>query len=522
MTNSKIEQRRKFIEEGYDCIPLLPNSKLPLCKGWKQRPTVLQWYQAADDSNLGLRAGNGKAFLDCDDKNKPGTFENVVNWLAGLGYDRDTLPIVQTASGVGRHVYVNFTASLLGSRRNFTSTFGAGDFRYGSASYVATFPDVVAGMGEYKLLQGDITRLPFLDLKDVSTLVDINKAVVEPKQSKRMSSLALAIMHGIKPEKYPTASEGEAGLVLSLHNSRFSYEEIKQIFDSNPCLGHYTNEHKAISLDEADRWLRLTYENEVQYSQNESKERQNITSWIARAESSAWNKVTDKNLYLAHAEIAYKAGHYEHSADVRTLSLLAGVGICAVSKGNKRLVNSGGLDIVEPSAGTRATTYKLHELPVSAKNEHILSKSCEDVFANDPPKGKRIATHDAFMNGNHRLGQRAGEVYELLLSEALTFKELQERTNTPIRTLRRVLEKLHCVKDRKTGEILEMVTRGRNGAYSANLVDLDLVSAIYGTYGATGKRRDEYEKERCERSRAWELETMKRNPSYTAETAKYL
>ena len=180
---------------------------------------------------MGLRAGNGKAFLDCDDKNVPGTFSNVVNWLVGLGYDRDTLPIVQTASGVGRHVYVNFSGSLLGSRRNFINSFGAGDFRYGSASQVATFPDTIAGMGEYKLLQGDITRLPVLDLKDVSSLVDINKAVTDPKQSKHTSSLALAIMRGIKPERYSTNSEGEAALVLSLHNSGYSYDEIKQVFD---------------------------------------------------------------------------------------------------------------------------------------------------------------------------------------------------------------------------------------------------------------------------------------------------
>ena len=515
MNETKTEQRVKFIEAGYECIPLIPASKLPLRKAWEKRSTVAQWYKAPDDSNLGLRAGNGKAFIDCDDKNVPGTFSNVVNWLVGLGYNRDTLAIVQTASGVGRHVYVNFTGSLLGSRRNFINSFGAGDFRYGSASQVATFPDTIAGIGEYKLLQGSITRLPVLDLKDVSNLVDINKAVTEPKQSKRASALALAIMRGIKPERYATNSDGEAGLVLSLHNSGFSYDEIKQVFDSNPCLGHYADKHKAQSASEAERWLTMTYKNAVQYSQNESEARRNIASWIARAESSAWNKVTDKNLYIAHAKIAHKAGRYEHAADVRTLSLRAGVGICAVSRGNRRLINAGGLVVVEPFSGIRATTYRLLEPPAFVKNEHTLLRTCEDVFANDKKKSGAIATHDAFMNGKNRLGLRAGEVYELLLSEALTFKELQERTGINICSLYRLIRKLRSVKDRKTGEVIEMVTRREDDTYISNLIDLDLVSAIMGTYGATGKRREEYEHDRRERSRAWELEMLNKSESVT-------
>jgi len=211
-TDTKTAQRVNFIQAGYDVIPLVPASKIPLRKGFAKKPTVSQWYKAPPDSNLGLRAGNGKAFIDCDDKKIPGTAENVLNWLAGLGYDRDTLPIVQTPTngGIGRHIYVNFAGSLLGNRRNFITTFGSGDFRYGAASFVATFPDYVDGLGEYKLLQGDITRLPVLDLKDVASLVDINKGPDETKHSKRMSPLATAITLGVKPERYATASDGEA------------------------------------------------------------------------------------------------------------------------------------------------------------------------------------------------------------------------------------------------------------------------------------------------------------------------
>jgi hypothetical protein len=516
-------QRVNFLQAGYDVIPLRPASKLPLRKAWERKPTVNQWYNAPNDSNLGLRAGNGKAFIDCDDGHKggAGTFDNVTRWLAGLGYDLEALPVVQTASGIGRHIYVNFTGNLFGSRRNLVSSFGAGDFRYGAASYVATFPDYVAGLGEYKLLQGDITKLPTLDIKDIAQLVDINAAVSEPKRDKRPSSLALAIMQGAKPDRYATASEAEAALVLSLHNSGFSYDEIKHVFDTSPCLGHYANKHKTKSAREAERWLLLTYKNAVNYSQNESKTRRIIASWIERAKAGAWNRVNDKNLYLAHAEKAYTVGRFEYSVDVRTLSLSAGVTVMTVSNGNKRLTKMGGLTVVKPSAGIHATTYLLHEPPVktaeSAKVVHILRTNCEDVYKNGTAKNDTIATHDAFMGGGGRyakgrLGRRAGEVYALLMSEALTFKELQERTKMPTRTLRRVLKKLQSITDYKTGEIMPLVTLGGDGAYYGNLVDLDVIAAIVRTYGATDKRRKEYAEDRRNRAREFELEMLTKKP----------
>jgi len=521
MTDTMTAQRANFLQAGYDVIPLRPASKLPLRKAWERKPTVNQWYNAPADSNLGLRAGNGIAFLDCDDghKNGKGTFENVTRWLAGLGYDVDTLPVVQTASGIGRHIYVSFTGNLFGSRRNFVTSFGLGDFRYGAASYVATFPDVIDGGGEYKLLQGDITKLPTLDIKDIAALVDINAAVKEPKQSKRPSSLALAIMQGAKPDRYSTASEAEAGLVLSLHNSGFTFDEIKQVFETSPCLGHYANKHKAKGANEAERWLKLTYTNAVNYSQNESKTRRIIASWIERATAGAWNNVNDKNLYIAHAKKAHDVGRFEYSADVRTLSLSSGVTIMTVSNGNKRLTKAGGLAVIERGAGIRASEYKLLEPPVksaeSAKVIHIQRTNCEDVYKNGTAKIDTIATHDAFMGGGGRyakgrLGRRAGEVYALLMSEALTFKELQARTKTATRTLRRVLKKLQSITDYKTGEIMPLVTLGGDGAYYGNLVDLDVIAAIVRTYGATGKRRKEYAEDRRNHSRAWELDTLKK------------
>lgn len=507
-----IQQRKIFFEAGYECIPLKPLSKNPLSKAWDSKPTFTQWYNAPNDSNLGLRAGNRKAFLDCDDKNKQGTTENIINLLEGLGHKRETLPIVQTASGVSRHIYVEFTGALFGSRKKFISSFGDGDFRYGAASQIATFPSYVEGMGEYKLLQGDIKRLPVLDTKDIAKFVNINEqeTQTEQKKNKRPSQLALSIMQGIRPAKYASDSEAEAGLVLSLINSKFTYEDIKHIFDSNPCMGHYTNKHKAKSAREAERWLYMLYKDQLEYkNSHESKTRRTLADWIEQAKRQAWKRVTDKNLFLAHLKFAHKVGSFEYAASFRDLSLESGIStLGTISNVNKRLYEYSGLSVVKTGKGLSASIYKIE----CAKNEHFptcVLRKCSKMAHLNTSQKEVIALHDAFMNGKGRLGRRAGEVYELLLSEALSFEGIQERTKIKTRTLRRVLSKLRIIKDRKTGEVIEMVTLSGDNVYYSNLVDLDLISDIFGTYGATGRRRETYERERRDHARTLELGSIK-------------
>src|SRR5258706_16249102 len=76
MIDSIQTQRAQFLENGYDPIPLKPNDKHPAAGAWERRSTAAQWDYAQskyETQNIGLRAGNGKAFIDCDDKATPGT-----------------------------------------------------------------------------------------------------------------------------------------------------------------------------------------------------------------------------------------------------------------------------------------------------------------------------------------------------------------------------------------------------------------------------------------------------------------
>src|SRR5215216_91227 len=110
------EARVMFLENKYEPIPLRPLSKLPAAKNWQNKPTITQWHNAPSGANIGLRAGNGKAFIDCDDKNQPGTTETITRWLDGLGYQEGDYPEIVTPSG-GTHIYINFTGDLMDSKR---------------------------------------------------------------------------------------------------------------------------------------------------------------------------------------------------------------------------------------------------------------------------------------------------------------------------------------------------------------------------------------------------------------------
>lgn len=499
MTDTTTQARIEYLQNGFDCIPLKPNSKQPLAKSWERLSTSRQWYNAPNDSNVGLRAGNGKAFIDCDDKNKAGTFSNVINWLDGLGHKAESLPIVQTASGIGRHVYVNFTGSLLGSSRNFVSQFGAGEFRYGNGSQVAAYPSIVDG-GQYRLVSGDIARLPVLDIHDIAKLINLNETVQEKRQSPVMSHNAYALANGKGLERYPSRSEAEFALVLSLINSGFDYSGVKSIFDNFPCFGCYAEKSNGA------KWLYMTYQNALAASQRDSETRRTIQAMQEAANMAAWSKASDKNVFLAHLKTAYRAGRLSYSAGSRDLALAAKVSHPTATAATKRHIQSGLLTLEKPSVALLANGYSLQVDRIY----HYLKNLCEVVVNSVPPQTD-LASHDAFRNGGgrkgknkKRLGQRAGQIYQVLTYQAMTVQELQKATGASIKTIKRALQKMSKVVDHATGEIIEMVSCDGN-VWVANLVDLNLIAAIYDTYGATGKQRERYAQERRDHARELEL-----------------
>ena len=237
-----------YDELGFDTLPLLPQSKKPFARGWQSRLPYRLWKNAPEGANIGIRGGGiaNVSFIDCDAVQ---TFEHVTNYIAGLGFRGDSYPVVQSASGEGRHIYITLIGFLAGDARNLSKEIGAGEFRYGSGVYVVAPPSFLQDGGRYSLLSGDYSVRPAIEVKDILPL--LGNREIKKKSKLALSRKALALLHG-KDEiinTFQSRSEAEQSLLVSMANLGFSCMDVLEYFNRYPCAGKYA-ELKAIDFKE--------------------------------------------------------------------------------------------------------------------------------------------------------------------------------------------------------------------------------------------------------------------------------
>lgn len=484
--------RLQYGELGFDTLPLIPGSKAPLARSWQNRPVNRLWQNAPQGANIGIRGGGlaSVAFIDCDE---PQTFENVTHWLAGLGYQAGDYPIVRTASGEGRHVYASFAGGLAGDWRILSKEIGAGEFRFGAGAFVVAPPSQVNGNG-YELISGDFARLPGLALDDILPIIGNQETQPAPAKP-RLPRKAVALLHGNGLDGYKSKSEAEQALIVSLVNVGFGFADVLDLFNRHPCAGKYA-ELKAENPKNAERWLQHSFNEAAQWATtHESPARQTAQAAIAWAESRAWPGRTgavDRLLFLAHLQIAYRAGRLTWAAACRDLAERAGISHMTATRATHRLCNIGLLEVDTPATVDCATLYRLgHELD---KLLHFLTKGdfrkCNSLSIN----------HDAFRFGG--LGKATGEIYAALQESPATVNELAEKTGRRAKTVKRALERMAKLTDPLTGEYLPMVasddpqSANSGKIYHTLPVDFDRVAHALGTAGAGQRQKELHAKER--------------------------
>lgn len=171
-----------YMESGFDPIPLKPGTKTPSLKNWPRESVFRMWNTRKPYSNIGIRCGGllNVAVIDCDDKDTPGTFDNVRQLLETLGYVPGDYPVIQTASGIGRHIYLTFNGELPGDICRLDKVYGSGEFRYGPGAYVVAPPSVVSFNGLYSLIEGNFRRLPEVERADIEPLLNSIKDELRP------------------------------------------------------------------------------------------------------------------------------------------------------------------------------------------------------------------------------------------------------------------------------------------------------------------------------------------------------
>ena len=482
MGSSVNDMRAIYDALGFDTLPLKPGDKKAFVYAWQKRLPYRLWRNAPENANIGIRGGGlaSVAFIDCDESR---TFENVTNWLAGLGYCNDSYPIIQTASVEGRHVYISLAGALSGDHRRLSNEIGDGEFRYGAGAFVVAPPSLVNGGGEYSLISGDYSIRPTLAVKDLLPILGNCETVTERKLT--LSRKALALLHGRNIENYISRSEAEQSLIASLVNSGYSFGNVLDFFNRYPCAGKYT-ELKAKNPKNAERWLQHSFNEAVQWTKtHESKARQVAKSAIAWAESRAWPGRTgavDRLVLLAHLQIAYRAGRLTWAAACRDLADMAGISRMTATNATHRLCKVGLIALDTPATVDCPNVYRL-DIPGHSLSSPLVRK-CQTLSTN----------HDVFRFGG--LGKSAGQIWQALQERPASIDELAEITGRHVKTVERAINRMVKLADPLTGEYLPMVASDDGITYRPLPVDLDRIAQVIGTAGAGERQRKKHATER--------------------------
>ena len=481
---------------GFDTLPLRPGTKAAMVERWEARNPYRLWRAAPDGANIGIRAGGdaGLAVLDCDEKKQAGTVDAAVSWLAGLGYMPGDYPMVQTASQIGRHVYMILADTLPGDSRYLAAGFGAGEFRHGPGAYVCAPPSTIDGGGAYVLIGGDLRQLPKVTAADVLPILRVQDTTPEPTRPP-IPRRALAMLYGKHVENYQSRSEAEQALITSLVNAGQDFDSVLALFLSHPCAGKFA-EMYAKSPKRAITWLKRTYTAAVQWAAtHESPARRAAAAALQWAMSSPWPGRTgavDRAVFTAHAMIAHKAGRLTYAAGARSLAELAEVASPTASAASRRLCDAGLLKLDTPAAGDCAKVYRLQQVD---KLYHFQSTLCEEVV-------KFVHFADVFRVQG--LGKAAGEVYRALQAGPASIKELAAATGRGEKTVKRALLRMAGIVDSVTGELMPMV-EDNAGQWHALPVDLEQIAEIIGTAGAGARQKERHAKERRAHRRGLEV-----------------
>jgi len=487
-----LSAKKYYADLGFDTLPLLAGSKVCHVKNWQIKSPEEAWRHAPSDSNIGIRCGGARhlAVIDCDDKNQPGTFHNVINYFVRLGFDVSTLLIVQTASGIGRHIYFTLSGYIPGNSSKLSPQIGSGEFRYGKGAYVVVPPSVIEGYGEYSWLQGDVSNLPVIEYSFIAGLLDHPNTVDVEKETRKDTGYTnftrnqKSMLYGIGVDKYKSKSEFEYALIVSLVNKDRDWNEIVDIFDRYPCGGKFSKINSK-NRKQACHYLKRSYDKAFHWAKtNTSIGRQRALDAEAWAMARPWPGRTgayDRDAYLAHIHIAKTSGKIIYHASCRTVSEQSNMPRATAARATKRLVDAGYLEIIHPDIGKRATEYRL-----------VIS----ETLPHPPVVRKCLISnieHDVFCRKG--LGKSSKLIWEVLSEGPKTPKELEIETGRKLPTIRKWLKKMNGLFDGKSEK--PMVYESEGKWYRNQDISLERISEFLEVNGLMEKRKKRHQEERA-------------------------
>lgn len=485
---------------GLDTVPTQPDSNIPLFRKWPQLSPAEMWAMAQvsyslEKLNISFRCGGEYllCFIDADNKNKADTSAKLERSLAEMGLYEGDYPKVRTKT-FGFQYCLRLAELLPGHYKLLHPSIGAGEIRYGQGAVVLAPPSRMNGQ-LIELESGDFRQIPLLKVSDILHLFadqtflekgddGLGKRPSVPRRTK-------ALLQGRIKQGYSSRSEYEHAAVVGLVNKGFDFPAILELFLAYPAAGKFMGLHEK-SPDLARRWLERNFESAVAWVQaNESRERLLISDAIEQASQMSWKGRTgsvNRALLLAHLQLAHNAAKLIYAASARDLAEIAAVSHKTATKGTKRLIDDGWLQLVKPAVASLANVYKI-------KFGNLKVPLPTPLFVRE---WNLYATHDAFRHGG--LGKPAAEIYEALLQQPATVKDLQNTTGRAVVTIKKKLNMMSNLVDLTTGEIVCMVKHS-NKMWQAIEVDLDHIAQIVGTAGTGKQQQQRHQRERARHKR---------------------
>mgnify|MGYP000036800650 CR=1 FL=1 len=438
-----VRETRDFYESvGLEPIPLLTNKKETDLERWQLRTPNDLWQEVAGRAgrydNIGVRAGQGVAIIDCDDVT---TATAVLQHLAGLGFGLDKFPLVQSASGDGRHIYIELDNDTYGNYMHLGDGL-SGELRFGSGAYCVAPHSAVDGAA-YELIAGEWQQRPHVTWSDLSPLLGrapgqtagVNRLPV-PLLRRDLSRVFYIRLNWLKSagrgasyEQYKSRSEVEFALLMSLARNGHQHNEAVALFEKlQP--GHYAESRAR------HKYLDRSWQHAVELIAA-TQPRPAIAKHYAEVQAwSSWQYDTDRRVYSAVVSLAYEAATWSPAAAQRDLMMLTGVSCRkTVRRSLERLRSNGLLRRLDHGFQTKATVY--------------------EVLGQHAPIGHNIATLDYVLSYGgglsienesslwSALGGSTRPVYAALIAHgALTDREVAEVIDKHYRTAQRALNVL--------------------------------------------------------------------------------
>jgi len=453
-----VRETKEFYERvGLQTIPLLTDKKKTDLNRWSARAPDDLWQEVAGRAdqygNIAVRAGNGVAIVDCDDAT---TATAVLQHLESIGLGLGRFPLVQTASGDGRHIYIEVDGETYGNYMRLGNGL-KGELRFGSGAYCVAPHSTVDGAA-YELISGDWQQRPHIAWSDLLPLLPgqttapsqtakqtpaapagVNRLPVPllPRDLPRVFYIRLnwlkSAERGAGYERYKSRSDLEFSLLMSLVRNGRQYNDAVRLFEKHR-PGHYAESRSSF------HYLDRSWKHAVRLFA-ETQPRPAIAEHYADVQTwRSWQYDTDRRIYSAVLSIAYETATWQPAAAQRDLMVLSGVGCRKTVRRSLERLWSAGLirrldDNHEHVLQTKATVFEVvgQNTPIrhiGGGTDYVLSYG--GVLSIEEESGLWSA-----------LGGSTQPVYAALSAHgALTDRKVAEVIGKHYRTARRALKVL--------------------------------------------------------------------------------